>query len=238
LVLRFEVNHVKLKAIVFDAYGTLFDVHAAAFTASTALNVDGQVFSNLLRQRQLELTWLRSLMGKYEDFWCITRAALQSTLQELYIEKQEATLERLMQAWLEPPIFPDVLPALDMLRQIPLVVSNGSPEMLESALCHNHLESKFAEIISVNRAKTYKPSPQIYALATDALRFPAKEMLFVSSNWWDAWGAKTFGYTVCWCNRSNSKIKFPDCVPDFEAPRLDLVVDLTLPSHTEDCAME
>jgi 2-haloacid dehalogenase len=217
---------MQIRAVVFDAYGTLFDANSAVVEASLSTGLQGQAFANLWRQRQLEFTWLCSLMGNYEDFWSLTRAALDSVLQELGVERDGPELERLMQAYWEPPVFPDVMPALDALPQLPLVIlSNGSPEMLQSALRRNHLESRFAQIISADRVKMYKPSPRVYALAADSVGLSAENILFVSSNWWDAWGAKEFGYTVCRCNRSERQMGFSPSVPDLVVARLDRIAD-------------
>jgi 2-haloacid dehalogenase len=214
------------RAVIFDAYGTLFDVHSVILRARCDMSGDVHTLSALWRQRQLEYTWLRSLMERYEDFWSVTRTALQSAARELQVEANEAQLERLMQAYLAPSAFPDVEPALKSLSGLPLaILSNGLPEMLDSAVHHNGLESRFAEIISVDRLRTYKPSPRVYALGTERLCLPAAEILFVSSNWWDVWGAKTFGYAVCWCNRSKTEIGFPDDAPDLMVSRLDQIAD-------------
>ena len=215
---------------MFDAYGTLFDPHSAVLEASRSLGLelglDGQALSDLWRQRQLEFTWLGSLMGRYEDLWSLTRAALDSVLQQLRVERDESSLERLMRAYWEPPAFPDVLPALDALSRLPLVIlSNGSAEMLHSAVHCNHLESRFAQVISVDRVKLYKPSPQVYALATGSLGLSAEEILFVSSNWWDAWGAKAFGYTVCCCNRPGKAMALARLAPDLVVAGLDQIAD-------------
>jgi len=114
---------------------------------------------------------------------------------------------------------------LESLKGLRLaILSDGSPQMLESAVRHNVLESLFAEIISVDRVRAYKPSPHVYALGTEILRLPAPEILFVSSNWWDAGGAKAFGYKVCWCNRSKTEMEFLDGAPDLTVTRLDQIV--------------
>jgi 2-haloacid dehalogenase len=215
---------MKVKAIAFDAYGTLFDINTCVIQASEPLGLEGQAISTRWRQRQLEFTWLSSLMGKYEDFWSLTRAALQCALGELGVEIDESGLNALLEAYRTPGVFTDVMPMLDSTGGLPLVIlSNGTPGMLQSAVRHNDLESRFQEIISVDRVKTYKPSPQVYALGPEALKLPAAEILFISSNWWDAWGAKTFGYTVCWCNRSGAKTQFPHFAPDFTVAGLDQV---------------
>ena len=215
---------MKPRAFVFDAYGTLFDVHSVAFRAGNILE-DLHALSTLWRQKQLEYTWLRALMQRYEDFWSVTEAALRSSLRQLQIEASEVQIRALMQAFLAPATFPDVRPALDTLaRSGPMaILSNGSPKMLESALQENDLSSYFGEIISVDRVKTYKPSPVVYALACEALSLAPQEILFVSSNSWDAAGAKAFGLQVCWCNRSQGYMEQLGFAADLTVLRLDQI---------------
>ena len=209
---------------MFDAYGTLFDVHSVVLRDRHSIAGDLNALSELWRQRQLEYTWLRSLMERYEDFRSVTEAALRSAVRQLQLHVSEAQLASLMRAYLFPSAFADVKPALESWKGVPLaILSNGTPEMLESAVRHNGLESSFAEIISVDRARTYKPSPRVYALGVEALRLRAAEMLFVSSNWWDVAGASSFGYMVCWCNRSNAEIEFLNGAPDLTVARLDQI---------------
>lgn len=217
---------MKPKAFVFDAYGTLFDVHSVVLGAGHDIAGDLHALSTLWRQKQLEYTWLRSLMERYEDFWDVTEAALRSSVMQLKIDASAAQLDRLMQAYLFPSAFPDVRPALDALKGAPLaILSNGSPKMLESAVRHNGLERYFDEIISVDRAKTYKPSPRVYALATKILNLPASEILFSSSNSWDVAGAKAFGYSVYWCTRSQGQMEHLGFWPDATVFRLDQIPD-------------
>jgi 2-haloacid dehalogenase len=212
---------MKPRALLFDAYGTLFDVHSVALREGNNFIPDPVAFSNLWRQKQLEYTWLRSLMKRYEDFWNVTEAALHSTIRELHIDATPPQLDNLMQAYLVPSIFPDVRPALISLREAAVaILSNGSPAMLQSAVRHNDLQTFFIQVISVDRVRTYKPSPEVYALGPEILRVPANEILFVSSNWWDACGAKTFGYRVCWCNRSKTAADFLDYPPDLIVDQL------------------
>jgi 2-haloacid dehalogenase len=219
-------NSMKPRAVVFDAYGTLFDVHSVITRANTNMVGDFRALSMLWRQRQLEYTWLRSLMERYEDFWNVTETALRSAVRELHIHVDEAQLNRLMGAYLFPSAFEDVKPALESLRELPLaILSNGSMNMLESAVRHNRITSFFTEIISVDRVRTYKPSPSVYFLATEALHLPASEILFVSSNSWDGSGAKAYGYQVCWCNRSNEETAFLEGTPDLTVTRLDEIAD-------------
>ena len=214
----------KPKAIVFDAYGTLFDVHSVVLSGGHGIAGDLQALSRLWRQKQLEFTWLRALMERYQDFWLITEAALRSTVRQLSIDVPDPQLNKLMQAYLAPAAFADAISALETLKDIPLaILSNGSPTMLDAAVRNSGLEPCFAEVISVDRVKTYKPSPRVYALGPEILHVPAEEILFVSSNSWDAAGAKAFGYQVCWCNRAEEKIYDWDFAPDVTVSRLDQI---------------
>jgi 2-haloacid dehalogenase len=217
---------VKLRAIVFDAYGTLFDIHSVVMSSSNGIAGDLKALSRLWRQKQLEIAWLRALMERYEDFWHVTEAALRSAVKQLSIEATDSQLHELMKAYLAPAIFADARTALEALKGIPLaILSNGSPQMLDSAVRSNGLERYFAEIISVDQVTTYKPSPRVYALGPEVLHIPVGEILFVSSNSWDAAGAKAFGYQVCWCNRSEEIMDFSDFAPDFVVFRLDQLIE-------------
>jgi len=207
---------------VFDAYGTLFDVHSVVRRGGAGIQGDLEALSQLWRRKQIEYTWQRALMERYEDFWHITEAALRSAITQLSMPATDRQIESLMQAYLTLDAFPDVRPALEALTDAPLaILSNGSPTMLDSVVRHNGLESYFAAVISVDRVKTYKPSPRVYALGPEILRLPAGEILFVSSNLWDAAGAKAFGYQVCWCNRSGAAVEDLGFAPDFMVSRLD-----------------
>ncbi len=227
---------LKPQAFIFDAYGTLFDVHSVLRRDGSNISGDLQALSQLWRQKQLEYTWLRALMERYEDFWQITEAALRSAVRQLSIETTDQQLERLMQAYLFPAAFAEVKSALEVLKGSPLaILSNGSPAMLDAAVHNNGLESYFAEIISVDKVKTYKPSPRVYALGPKILNLPAAEILFISSNLWDAAGAKAFGYPVCWCNRSGAEMEDWGFAPDFMVLRLDQIAETlaqSLKRHT------
>jgi 2-haloacid dehalogenase len=209
------------RAFVFDAYGTLFDIHSGVLRNSKNIPANCEALSRLWRQKQLEFTWLRSLMERYEDFWDVTEAALRSAVRQLRIEVNDVQLNGLMEAYRCPPAFPDVRPALEALKGAPLaILSNGSPEMLESAVRHNGL-AFFDEIISVDSLRTYKPSPRVYALGAEILNLAPGEILFVSSNSWDAAGAKSFGFKVCWCNRSAAEIEDLGYAPDLVVSDLE-----------------
>jgi 2-haloacid dehalogenase len=215
---------MKPKAFVFDAYGTLFDPNSFVLKCD---EVPGNIrdLAALWRRKQLEFTWLRSLMERYEDFWEITAAALRAAAGQLGMDLSDAHFARLMQAYVDAAPFPDAMPALESLAGSPLaVLSNGSPKMLEALVGNSGLEPYFIAVISVDRAKTYKPSPRVYALASEILNLPPREILFVSSNSWDAAGAKAFGYRVCWCNRDGAKEEGLGFPADFTVSRLDQIL--------------
>jgi 2-haloacid dehalogenase len=189
-----------IRGYVFDAYGTLFDVHSVV-DAGAAITADPAALSTLWRQKQLEYTWLRSLMGRYEDFWAVTEAALRYAVRRLDIAASEAQIRALMDAYLHLACFPDVRDALGRLPRPRAILSNGAPAMLEAVVRSSGLASLLDHVISVDRVRIYKPAPAVYALGPETLGIPAGELLFVSSNAWDVAGAKSFGYRVAWCNR-------------------------------------
>ena len=209
------------KAFIFDAYGTLFDVHSVV-EAGRALAGDPQALSLLWRQKQLEYTWLRTLMGRYEDFWAVTEAALRFTLGRLGIAAGDEAVARLMEAYLSLATFPDVAGALSAMAGTPLgILSNGSPRMLEAAVRSSGLTGTFRHVLSVDAVKAYKPSPAVYELGPRAFGLPAGDILFVSSNAWDVAGAKAFGYRTCWCNRLAAPMERLGVSPDLEVRPLD-----------------
>ena len=214
----------KPRAFIFDAYGTLFDVHSV-IEAGRALTGDPQALSTLWRQKQLEYTWLRSLMGRYEDFWAVTEAALRFALERLGIAASEDAVRRLMDAYLSLATFPEVKGALAAMAGTPLgILSNGSPTMLAAAVRSSGLEARLTHVLSVDAVRTYKPSPAVYELGTRAFALPAADILFVSSNGWDIAGAKAFGYHTCWCNRLGAPREKLGVTPDLEVTRLDEIL--------------
>jgi 2-haloacid dehalogenase len=213
------------RAFVFDAYGTLFDVHSIVDTAR-AITPDPQALSLLWRQKQLEYTWLRSLMERYEDFWVVTGQALRYAMRRLGITATEAQVATLMDAYLTLLPFPEVPSALRALAGTPLaILSNGSPRMLESAVRSSGLDGVFAHVLSVDAIAMYKPSPRVYEMASRALGVEPGEILFVSSNGWDVAGASSFGFRTCWCNRVNAPAEELEATPDYEVDRLDAIPD-------------
>jgi 2-haloacid dehalogenase len=214
-----------VRGFIFDAYGTLFDVHSV-IEACREITADPQALSREWRQKQLEYTWLRALMGRYEDFWRVTEAALRFAVRRLELPATGAQLGRLMDAYLSLACFPEVTEALGRLTPSPLaILSNGSPRMLDAAVRSSGLEAYFSHVLSVDEVQTYKPAPAVYALGPKALGLPSGEILFVSGNAWDVAGAKAFGYQVCWCNRASAPMEELGMIPDMVVNRLDQIPD-------------
>ena len=210
-----------IRGYVFDAYGTLFDVHSVV-EAGREITSDPAALSTMWRQKQLEYTWLRALMGTYVDFWVVTEAALRYSVRRLGIPATEAQVRRLMDAYLSLACFPEVKTALERLAGRPrAVLSNGAPAMLAAAVATSGLGALLEHVISVDRVKTYKPSPLVYALGPQILGVAAGELLFVSSNGWDVAGAKSFGYQVAWCNRTSAPEEELGVHPDLVVSSLD-----------------
>ncbi len=212
----------EVRAVVFDAYGTLFDVHSV-MAACREVTADPEALSLQWRAKQLEYTWLRSLMGRYEDFWEVTRAALRFALKRLKVEASEAQVARLMEAYLSLSPFPEVPETLRGLhpRYLLAILSNGSPRMLQAAVESSGLTPYLHHVISVDGLRIYKPDPRVYALAPGTLGVPANTVAFVSSNAFDVIGAKAFGFWACWCNRAGTPLDELGFAPDVTVSRLD-----------------
>ncbi|WP_375596597.1 haloacid dehalogenase type II [Algihabitans albus] len=193
-----------VKACVFDAYGTLFDVHSAAAAEAGALGARMQPLSQIWRQKQLEYTWLRSLMGAHADFRRVTRDALDFAMTAQDIDDPDLA-DRLMHLYLELDAYPDVRPTLERLRAGGLktaILSNGEPTMLAAAVRHAGLSELLDDVLSVEEVGVYKPDSRVYQFAVDRLGLTSPaEVAFVSTNGWDARGAAHFGFQVAWMNR-------------------------------------
>jgi 2-haloacid dehalogenase len=214
-----------LRGYVFDAYGTLFDVHSVV-EAGREITPDPMTLSLTWRQKQLEYTWLRALMGRYEDFWAVTEAALRHAIRRLALSASEAQICRLMDAYLSLACFPEVPDALARLAPRPRsILSNGSPRMLQAAVASSGLGPHLQHVLSVDAVKTYKPAPAVYALGPRVLGLQATDLLFVSSNAWDVAGAKAFGYRVAWCNRGQAPEEELGLRADVVVSRLDELPD-------------
>jgi 2-haloacid dehalogenase len=190
----------RFRAVVFDAYGTLFDVNSATAKETAALGDKAEPVSALWRQKQLEYTWLRSLMGQHADFWQVTRDGLDFALATHGVA-DKALAERLMQLYLRLDAYPDVGPLLARLKAAGLaaaILTNGSPMMIDAAVGAAGLQLDL--LLSVESAGIFKPHPSVYRLATDRLG-PAADICFVSTNSGDARGAAVFGMQVVWLDR-------------------------------------
>jgi 2-haloacid dehalogenase len=198
-------NYVAVRALVFDAYGTLYDTQSVSHLATELCGDKGWLICQLWRLKQLEYTWLRSLMGCYADFWSVTRAALEFSLTSVGIVPSISLCERLMSGYLQLDLYEEAEQALESLRDYPLaVLSNGSPNMLEVLLKSSGIAARFADVISVDRAKRFKPDPACYALVEPALGVARHEVMFVSSNGFDVAGAKCYGFQVVAIERSGA----------------------------------
>ena len=192
-----------VEALVFDAYGTLFDVHSVIALCNEIFPDRGAELSQRWRAKQLEYTWLRSLMGRYEDFWQVTQAALAMACNSLSLECSTAARDRLMDEYLRLQPYPEVAQSLRSLSGRRLaILSNGNPRMLDAAVRNAGLAEWISEIISVDEVKIYKPSPRVYELAPQKLGVKKEAVGFVSSNCWDAIGAASFGFQTFWVNRA------------------------------------
>lgn len=215
-----EAVATPLGAIVFDAYGTLFDLRSLD-AACADMVADAAAFTALWRAKQLEYSWQRTLMGRYADFATVTAEALDHALARFGLQADAAARKRLLAAWNTLAPHPDVAETLAALAPHRLaILSNGTPAMLTAALRHARLTKRFAAVLSVDTAKAYKPDPRAYDLATAALDLPANRILFVTANAWDAIGAKTYGYRVAWCNRTAAPLDPHGPAPDAELTTL------------------
>jgi len=195
-----------ISAVVFDAYGTLFDVHSVTAECESCFPGAGSQFSQLWRVKQLQYTWLRSLMGRYCDFEALTRDAAKATAAALGFLLTERSLGRLMAAYDTLTPFPEVRQALAGLRGFRrAILSNGSPRMLGAVVRHAQMEELLDRVISVDEVRIFKPHPSVYSLACDAFDVPASQIAFVSSNFWDASGATSYGFRTFWINRTQSQ---------------------------------
>lgn len=217
-----------IRAGVFDAYGTLFDVHSAVGKHRERLgNIADQV-SSVWRTKQLEYTWLRSLMRRHADFWQVTQDALDFAF-DMYTVKDSDLKKVLLEAYLQLDCYPEVPEALSELKSRGFkiaILSNGTPKMLEAAVMNSGLETMIPEIFSVEKAGVFKPDPRVYQIAVDELNVKPEEIAFQSSNAWDASGAAAFGFKVAWINRfSQSPERLPG-KPDVEIQSLSELPEL------------
>jgi 2-haloacid dehalogenase len=205
-------------AIVFDAYGTLFDVHSVVARCEALFPGKGTQLSQLWRAKQLEYTWQRSLMQRYAPFSALTRDALAFACEAMGLSYRE----ELMAEYLRLSLYPEVRDTLKKLGGKQAILSNGSPDMLGPLLAHSGL--RFDAVISVDELKIYKPAPHVYELAVKRLATEKTRIGFVSSNCWDALGAKSYGFRVYWVNRARAPLDRLGFEPDAVLTSLDEIL--------------
>lgn len=206
---------MRARAFVFDAYGTLFNVHAAIARYRTQVGPDADRISDLWRTKQLEYTWTLTLAGRYEDFWTLTRRALDFAVAR-YPSIPENLKGALLDAYFALDPFADAGPCLSALRESgyrTAILSNGSPEMLSAAVNNAGFSPLLDAVLSVDPLRMYKPRREVYALATDHLSCAPEDIVFVSSNRWDVMGAAAFGFSAVWVNRGQLPGEYEDCPP-------------------------
>jgi 2-haloacid dehalogenase len=217
-----------IKACVFDAYGTLFDVHSAVGKHRGRLGEKADQVSVLWRTKQLEYTWLRSLMKQHADFWKVTLDALDFSF-DMHGIADTGLRDDLMNAYLSLDAYPEVPEVLSILKERGFrlaILSNGTPVMLDAAIKNSGIEHLIDANLSIEEVGIFKPDPKVYQLAVDNLSVQPREIIFQSSNAWDAAGASAFGFNVAWVNRfGQSRERLPG-KPDFEINTLRELPDL------------
>ncbi|MGH6673278.1 MAG: haloacid dehalogenase type II [Xanthobacteraceae bacterium] len=207
--------NLKGQAFIFDAYRTLFDVHAAIARHRAVVGPEAERFSEMWRTKQLEYTWTMRLAGHYVDFWTLTERALDYAFARV-ASVDRALRPKLLEAYLQLDPFPDAPKALGELKSRGArlgILSNGSPRMLDAAVQASGIGGLFDAVFSVDTVRAYKPQPDVYALVTDGLGIAARDVMFVSSNRWDIMGAASFGFQPIWINRARLPDEYPAHTP-------------------------
>lgn len=218
---------MKYSAYVFDAYGTLFDIHAAVRRHARDIGPDGQLLSEIWRAKQLEYSWVRSLMGSYRDFWQLTQDALDHAFKKVP-SADPALRQRLLDTYWSLDCYPEVPSVLKALKAQGArlaILSNGSPAMIEGAVRSAALEPVIDEIFSADTVGRFKTDPAVYDMVTTAWRLYPNAVSFQSSNRWDVAGAHAFGFRTVWINRAAQPEEYPDHPPDVILPSLHGLLD-------------
>ena len=217
----------KIKAIIFDAYGTLFDVNSAAEKCKEKLGDKWEGFANYWRTTQLEYTWLRSLMRRHKDFWQITEDSLDKSMNFYNIDI--AMRSELLNLYKVLSPFTEVRNALNKLKQSNYklaILSNGTPDLLNELVVSNQLKDIFDDIFSVEEAGIFKPDSKVYDLPINKYNIEKNEVLFLSANTWDVSGAGNYGYNTVWVNRNNNIFDKLDFEPNQQISNLSELLDL------------
>ena len=214
------------KAIVFDAYGTLFDVNSAAEKCKVKIGNDWEAFANFWRTTQLEYTWLRSLMKRHKDFWRITEDSLEKSMRVFNIDKKMKNELLDLYKVLSP--YPEVKQVLENLKKKNLklaILSNGTPALLKDLVESNNLDGLFNNLFSIEEVKIYKPDTRVYDLPVKKYKIKSSEVIFLSSNTWDVSGGGNYGYNSIWVNRNKSSFDKLDYQPKLIIDNLSQLLD-------------
>ena len=216
-----------IKAIIFDAYGTLFDVNSAAKMCKNKIGNKWESFANYWRTTQLEYTWLRSLMGKHKDFWQITEDSLEKSMKAFQIESKMKNELLDLYKILSP--YPEVKETLEKIREKKYklaILSNGTPGLLNELVKSNNLQNLFDDIFSVEEVGIFKPSSKVYDIPIKKYKIQKQEVAFLSANTWDVSGGGNYGYNSIWVNRNNNIFDKLDFVPNKEIKKLNELLEL------------
>ena len=217
----------KPKAIIFDAYGTLFDVNSAAEKSKNKIGDKWEAFANYWRTTQLEYTWLRSLMHRHKDFWQITEDSLDKSMKVFNINKDMKT--ELLNLYKKLSPFSEVKETLENLKKKEMklsILSNGTPELLNTLVVSNKFDTIFDDIFSIEEVKIYKPDSTVYDLPVNKYKIKPNEIIFLSANTWDVSGGGNYGYNSVWVNRNNTVFDNLDYKPFKEIKSLQQLLDI------------
>ena len=218
---------MKTKVVVFDAYGTLFDVNSAAKRCKDKIGDKWETFANFWRTTQLEYTWLRSLMKRHKNFWDITEDSLDKSMKVFNINKNMKNELLSLYKILSP--YPEVKGVLEDLKKKNFklaILSNGTPDLLNELVENNKLNNLFDDLFSIEEVKIYKPDPSVYELPVKKYKIKSGEITFLSANTWDVSGGGNFGYNSIWVNRHNSVFDILDFQPENEISNLTQLLDI------------
>ena len=214
-----------IKAIIFDAYGTLFDVNSAAEKCKDKIGDKWEPFANYWRTTQLEYTWLRSLMGRHKDFWQVTEDSLDKSMKsfsiDLSMRNELLSLYKVLSPFKEVP---DVLKTLKKKFKL-AILSNGTPSLLNELVNSNNLNGIFNDLFSIEQVGVYKPDSKVYDIPINKYLIQRDEVVFLSANTWDVSGAGNYGYKAIWINRNNNIFDNLDYKPNFEIKDLYGLLD-------------
>ena len=216
-----------IKSIIFDAYGTLFDVNSAAEKCKDKIGDKWETFSNYWRTTQLEYTWLRSLMKRHKDFWQITEDSLDKSMLTFKIDK--SMRNELLNLYKELSTFPEVKSVLEELKKKSIklaILSNGTPSLLSNLVKNSNLENLFDDVFSIEEVKIYKPDPKVYDIPINKYKVKKEEITFLSANTWDVSGGGNYGYQSIWVNRNNNIFDNLDFKPKYQITDLNKLIQL------------